>query len=381
MQLTSYNADEQADASNGEVISTSSSFWSGFFDSKAKTDFNGPTGTYQLVVGYYDDNADASEATLRIKRENDSNDNNGNGWGWGSWGSWGSSYEVQEEHSWLLDQGVGSASTSDNFFTYVVDGVNLESGDRIELIGDSEGNEQVRIDYLDIIAVNPDNQIASDDSDTLEGAAFYNGNFYAVADSTATAAAEAANRGGELISAGAGSQLAIWLQNTFNTTANIIEIQGGADAVNVVASNEASQSGPLRIEAEDFTYSNGYDIQDENAFDISASGDTLLIAENTQTPGSAQYTIETTGIYNLYANYFDGDNGAAEATVLLNGTALDSWQFDQDDNQMHSRILGLDVVLEVGDVLALQALADGNDEAAIDYFTLGKGVRARTSPV
>ena len=57
MKLGKYNADEQADASQGGVISTNGK-------GKARTKFSGPSGTYKLVVGYYDDNANASEATL-----------------------------------------------------------------------------------------------------------------------------------------------------------------------------------------------------------------------------------------------------------------------------------------------------------------------------
>ena len=369
MRLTNYNADEQGDASEGQVISTSSEFLSSIFGNKARTDFSGPTGAYQLIVGYYDDTADASELTLRIKREADNNGNNSNN-GWGSWGSWGSwKKEVREEHSWLLDQGVGSASSSNNFFTYVIDGVSLESGDELELIGDGEGDEQVRIDYIDIVAVNDASTIASDGSDKLLGAAFYNGNFYAVASSAATAAAEATNRGGSLISVDSGTQLETWLQNTFGSTANIIEIHGEVEAANLVTDSFSIQEGLQRLEAEAVTFSDGFSVVSETDYNISASGDSLLIATSTTTPSIAHFTVQTSGVYNIYANYFDSDGGVAEATVFVNGTALHSWQFNLDDNQLHTRVLGLDVILEAGDVLELHALADEGDHAAIDYFS------------
>ena len=54
------------------------------------------------------------------------------------------------------------------------------------------------------IAVNPDNRIATDGTDALLGTQFYNGNFYVVASDAATAADEAAARGGSLMSPEAG---------------------------------------------------------------------------------------------------------------------------------------------------------------------------------
>ena len=114
MRLLNYYQHEQADASGGSVITT---FWKG----RAETTFSGPSGSYDLAVGYEDEANGASEITLILK-------------GQGS----------NTEYTWQLDGGAGAG-------VHQISGVTLNSGDRIVLWGDSDGADFARLDYIDVL--------------------------------------------------------------------------------------------------------------------------------------------------------------------------------------------------------------------------------------
>ena len=84
------------------------------------------------------------------------------------------------------------------------------------------------------------------------------------------------------------------------------------------------------------------------------------------------YTGES-GVYNLFANYFDNSAGQAELDVLVNGVSLDRWTLDLDDDRTHERLLDLDVTLNTGDVIQIQGTANQGDQALIDYLRLEQG--------
>jgi Ca2+-binding RTX toxin-like protein len=319
MEFENYNIDAQSGASGAGVIATGG-------EGKARTTFTGPDGTYTLVVGYYDDNANGSQATLRV-----------GGQGQGS----------SQDYTWTLNKGTGTANGSSNFVTYTVQ-VSLKSGDRIEFQGKAAGNEYVRLDYIDVIQVNP--------ASNLTGAKFYNGNFYRVGGTS------------EPVSTQDPTTLA-WLRNSFGATTGITKIAGGSEALNMVGSTTlGSRSSTIRLEAEDFSLSGGYV---KTGLDY-ASGD-ALIANTGSALGKAATTITgKTGVFNIYANYFDSSAGNASAKVLLNGAVLNSWQFTANDNQTYQRTIGLNVALNEGDVLEIQGLANGGDQARIDYLELEK---------
>ncbi|PSN19462.1 hypothetical protein C7271_07210, partial [filamentous cyanobacterium CCP5] len=318
LELDSYNIKTQEGASGAGVIVTGG-------EGKAKTTFTGPDGLYTLVIGYYDDNANSSQARLKI-----------GGRGRGN----------SEEYAWTLNRGTGSASTSNNFVTYTVQ-VSLKTGDEIEFRGDVVGNEYVRLDYIDIIQTNSAN--------TPPGSKFYNGNFYALGGSGAPINT-------------ADPKMLAWLKNTFGTTTGITQTVGGTSAINMVGSTKLSSSSNTRLEAEAMALSGGY-LSASREF--ASSG--VLISNLATTLGKAATTITgQSGMYNIYASYFDSSTGNATAKVLLNGLILSSWQFDANNNEIHKRAIGLNVILNEGDILEIQGMANGGDQAQIDYLELEK---------
>ena len=311
MKLSNYNVTSQTGASGDGVIATGG-------QGKARTTFTGPDGMYTLVIGYYDDNANTSQIELEIEGQH---------------------------YAWSVNKGTGTQAGSDNFFTHTID-VRLETGDRIEFEGHAVGNEYARLDYIDVIQVNPDSQ--------WSGTYFYNGNFYQLEPSDTPFTTD-------------DSTTLTWLQNTFGTTTGITEISGGSSAMQLVGSTKLNGT-TTRIEVEALSLIDGY-----TAVNVDYASDDGLIA-NTGTGLATASTILTgqTGIYNLYASYFDNSAGTATANVLLNGTILNSWKFNANDDQTHQRMLGFHISLDEGDVLEIQGQADNGDQAQIDYLELEK---------
>ncbi len=267
MKLKNYKVDDQAGASGGNVIKTQGK-------GRAETTFNGPSGTYDLIVGYEDQAGGSAEITLEVK---------GKG--------------PKQKYTWRLDGSAGAG-------THTLSGITLEAGDEITLKGKSDRDTDLALlDYLDIVT---------------PGSATGSG--------------------------------------TDPTAPPVYEFVAGNDG----------QQADIRIETEDMVLGGGYTQFDS----VYASGD-AVVHNVTGEVGTATYTYTgETGVYNLYANYFDNILGNASATVLLNGETLHSWQFNRDDFASHDETLGLNVTLNQGDVIEIQGNANGLDFAAIDYITL-----------
>ncbi len=130
----------------------------------------------------------------------------------------------------------------------------------------------------------------------------------------------------------------------------------------------------IRLETEAMELAGGYAVlADPHASGGSVIGDTTgAIAAATAT---LTYSGES-GIYNIFANYFDNSGGQAELNVLINGISLDRWTLDLEDDRTHERLLDLDVVLNTGDVIQIQGTANQGDQALIDYLRLEQGTDA-----
>ena len=255
MWLFNYNRDGQTDASGGEIISSRGN------KGKAKTTFNGPSGTYDLAVGFYDEANGVADMTLEIKGQGPTT-----------------------EYTWQLDG-------SDGAGVHQISGVTLNSGDKIVLKGDADGDDLARFDYLDILTAGA--APAFDETGTPTG------NFYTL----------------------------------------------------VAGSN--GEGEVTRLEAETMMLGGGY----AQMTDAYASGDGVIAANGTG-PGVASFTYTgESGIYNLYANYFDSSLGGAQAEVFLNGESLYSWNFNLNDNATHEQLLGEGVTLHDGDVIQIQGEA------------------------
>ena len=125
MELDAYRLESSKVASNGSLISLKAGRNND--TGKAATPFEGPSGTYDVVVGYFDEND--GKAELEVKLD-------------------GVSLE-----SWTLDQQLDSNYISEkNFLTRTVaEDLSIESGAVIEITGTEQAGEYARVDYLEFV--------------------------------------------------------------------------------------------------------------------------------------------------------------------------------------------------------------------------------------
>ena len=132
MRLTNYSKEERDFSSGGELITTGGK-------GTARTTFSGPTGTYDIVVGYHDENDGTGSINVKVGESS--------------------------VDSWLLNQKLGSgAPTEGTKATRVIQNVALQSGQVIELEGSSESYEYTRLDYIDIVAAGTGNSAVTGES-------------------------------------------------------------------------------------------------------------------------------------------------------------------------------------------------------------------------
>ena len=270
-RLRNYSSTQQAGAS-GNVVATRGK-------GKAISQYHGPNGVYDLMIGYYDDAGGSSDITVKIKKHGGSN----------------------EDYSFQLNGGTGAGA-------YQIAGVSLATGDRIELRGEANGADLAQLDYIDILT---------------PGAA-----------------------------------------PTFDQTGAPVNVY------NVVGDH---QDGIwTRLEAEAMELAGGYaTLADPHA----SEGSVIANTTGANATATLTYTGET-GVYNLFANYFDNSAGQAELDVLINGVSLERWTLDLDDDRTHERLLDLDVTLNTGDVIQIQGTANQGDQALMDYLRLERGADA-----
>ncbi|MEO1297648.1 MAG: SdrD B-like domain-containing protein, partial [Cyanobacteria bacterium J06636_16] len=124
MHLRGYRVEHVGDdiASGGEVIKLAA------HDGHASVKFDGPTGDYDILVGYYDENDGRSMAKVKVGGET--------------------------IDTWTFDELTGSRfASADNFRERKVEDVHIEAGERIKLSGWFDHYEYARFDYIKIVAV------------------------------------------------------------------------------------------------------------------------------------------------------------------------------------------------------------------------------------
>ncbi len=126
MTITGYISESRSVASGDAVVS----LWnSGNTQGSATTQFTGATGTYDVVVGYYDENDGKSPVSVEIG--NDTID------------------------SWVLDKNLGHGSVSRRNFVErtIATSLQINNGENITLNGEREAGEWGRFDYIEFIPV------------------------------------------------------------------------------------------------------------------------------------------------------------------------------------------------------------------------------------
>ncbi|MGQ4648344.1 Calx-beta domain-containing protein [Lyngbya aestuarii] len=125
MSLTNYLVESATPASANKLITL---FNSGQTQGSATAQFTGAAGSYNVVVGYFDENDGKSSLSAQI----------------------GSS-----QYNWVFDQNLGSAAVrSQNLVKRTIaTGVTLTPGETITLSGTANQAEWARVDYIDFIPV------------------------------------------------------------------------------------------------------------------------------------------------------------------------------------------------------------------------------------
>ncbi|NER80662.1 MAG: hypothetical protein F6K42_14045 [Leptolyngbya sp. SIO1D8] len=132
MHLCHYKVEYVGDqtASGGKVIKLSS------YDGYASVNFNGPTGKYDILVGYYDENDGQSMAKVKVGGD--------------------------VVDSWTFDELLGSnVASSSNFVERKIEDVHIEAGEQIKLAGWMNGYEFARFDYIKVVEVVDEGSLGS----------------------------------------------------------------------------------------------------------------------------------------------------------------------------------------------------------------------------
>jgi alpha-glucuronidase len=137
---------------------------------------------------------------------------------------------------------------------------------------------------------------------------------------------------------------------------------------------------PGRFEAEDARLT-GYKVIDVTPWEDASAG--KAVACEGQTKCAAEWTYPgAAGRFNVAAQYFDLQGGAAKFTFIVNGQAQVSWAGDTELPSLHphgdnsTRYVVRGVTLKPGDVLRVEGVPDGADPAALDYIEVQSSASA-----
>lgn len=127
LSLNNYVVESNNASSDGEHISLlggNSNFGT------ATGTFNGGAGTYQVRVGYYDENDGVAEATVTV---------------------------AGKDQDFSFSQGVSSAGADSTSLTERIthSAISLQDGDTFEILGNFDGSEPARFDYIDFVLIKP----------------------------------------------------------------------------------------------------------------------------------------------------------------------------------------------------------------------------------
>ncbi|NEO99848.1 MAG: hypothetical protein F6K58_14445 [Symploca sp. SIO2E9] len=121
MNLDNYLIESSNAASDGQLISL---FNASGTTGSASTQFSGPSGTYDIVVGYYDEQDGVGQLELLL--------------------------DGVSTDRWVLDQNLGSsAASSQSFSKRTISGQSLRQGETITIQGIVDNGEFARVDYIE----------------------------------------------------------------------------------------------------------------------------------------------------------------------------------------------------------------------------------------
>ncbi|MGF1476094.1 MAG: beta strand repeat-containing protein [Geminicoccaceae bacterium] len=386
--LNGFNVVSNGVASEGAFLQAAG----GASQSSATTAFSGASGTYDIRVGYFDETDGVSELSLIV-----------NGATLDTW-------------SWNKNLGANFASPATATVRFVPS-VTINAGDEIELVGQQDGGEPLRVDFVDFEpsdGSSADTQppsvtsvVAQDITETPSAPVTvqvtYEDDVALRAGSLDTGDISVTGPGGSLgittatvDTGGNGSPRTVtytlaapsgFWDSADNGTYTIAlegdEVEdtsfNAATAVADLASFDVSISGTLqsfRIEAEAFSTLDGFQIRSNG----NASSGAFLQAQSFA-PESTTSTSFTgaAGTYDITVGYFDENDGVSQLSLHVDGVTIDSWSWDQDlgdafaSPQTATTRLISGVDLGAGSTIELTGQADGGEPLRVDFVDFAPG--------
>ncbi len=142
------------------------------------------------------------------------------------------------------------------------------------------------------------------------------------------------------------------------------------------SNNSSTDTSPaiatVKFEAENMTLAGDYQLEENQTF---ASNNALV-----GTTSVNGYTLTSnftggTGFYDVIIGYYDENDGNSEITVKVGGVEVDKWLLDQElgnslagSNNFVKRTIAEGIVVNEGDKIFLQGIANANERARIDYI-------------
>ena len=131
---------------------------------------------------------------------------------------------------------------------------------------------------------------------------------------------------------------------------------------------------PIRLEAEDADSLINYRLEDNRY--ASGGGVLSLKGGNSNEVGSASFTFDEQGTYNIVVGTFDENDGTASITLELNGSQIGQTIVLDDDLGRNlgdsytavSKNIAFGISLEAGDVLTVNGFEEGGEFARLDYL-------------
>lgn len=305
MTLSGYTVESRPEASGGELIQTQGT-------GSAATTFTGDEGTYDLVLSYFDENDGQSEVTVKAGDQ---------------------TYVLKFDQ----DLGTENYPTANNrIVRQVVSGIQLSTGDTIEIQGGKNGEEYARVDYIELVP---------------EGAT----------------PSESLNYSGPDLDPVNPDPV-----NPDPVDPDPVDPTPKPDpAPDPTPTPEPTPSTPstVHLEAESMTLS-GYSVESRPV----ASGGELI---RTDSSGQATSTFEgVSGAYDLILSYFDENDGQSDVTVKV-GDQTYALTFDRDqgenypaDNNRIVRKIASGINVSAGDVIEIQGDKNVEEYARVDYIEL-----------
>ena len=354
---------------------------------KATTAFSGTAGTYDVALAYHD--TSNGQATIIV--------------------TIGNNTPVELK----LDQDLSGLRPSEQNLLQpvILQGLDINSGDAIEIAAAMDGGETAAIDFIEFTPIPVDT--------TPPTATLSASNFSTDLDSTdpytftVTFADDTAVDVSNLNSAITvqdedGNNQPITLVGNYTNDSPIVatyqlDAPGGdwdlneAGTYTVTAANtvtdtngnalvggtlgsfevEVESTVPLeevKVEAEDFQLGGNYRI-DPNNYAAASNGKVIDIENAGDGTGTADYTFTgPSGLYNIVVTYFDESDGEGSLTASLSGTQLDSWTFDQELNNTKvgetnrvQRVVAQEIIVNTGDVFSLAGQRQGGESTRVDF--------------